>query len=92
MIQLTKERLVSACSGHWLEYHILLAASLLPELSSVLRWRKMYPQEIKVKFKRTELGFQISKWKIFLTKQLNADKFSEPANRKPRDKQAPAMM
>lgn len=30
--------------------------------------------------------------KIFLTKQLNADKFSEPANRKPRDKQAPAMM
>lgn len=30
--------------------------------------------------------------KIFLTRQLNADKFSEPANRKPRDKQAPAMM
>lgn len=76
MIQLTKERLVSACSGHWLEYHILLAASLLPEVSSVLRWRKMYPQEIKVKFKRTELGFQISKWKIFLTKQT-ANKINE---------------
>lgn len=30
--------------------------------------------------------------KAVLTRQLNADKFSEPANRKPRDKQAPAMM
>lgn len=35
---------------------------------------------------------QQSKLRSLLTKQLNADKFSEPANRKPRDRQAPAIM